>query len=348
MAADRAVEPPDDFNASTPLMKAKHIRMIIGNKIDRWTATIDDKELADLIQKNTIVTGGCITSMLINEPVNDFDVYFRTKEVALKVAHYYVSKFKSNPPTLFKDRGAVDIRVDGDLPDRVKIIVKSAGVAGEGGSDSYQYFETLPPDAGEEAADAFMQQAMGNMNGLEEHTAEDIDSTEDAKSVKPGEKKVDERPKYRPVFLSSNAITLSDKLQIVVRFFGEPDDIHGNYDFVHCCNHWTSWDRDLTLRQDALEAILAKDLRYVGSKYPICSLIRARKFIKRGWNINAGQFLKMSLQISKLNLDDINTLEEQLVGVDAAYFTQLIEALRKKDPNVVDRSYITTLLDRIF
>lgn len=329
-------------------MKAKHIRMLIGNKIDRWARTISHPEIAELVQKNTIVTGGCITSMLVNEPVNDFDVYFRNKHVALRVAHYYVRQFRENPPTLFRDRRAVDISVNSLLPDRVKIIVKSAGIAGEGGADNYEYFETLPADAGEEAADKFMQQAMGNVTGLDEHTLEDMDSTEDAAPQKPGEKKKDDLPKYRPIFLSSNAITLSDKLQIVVRFFGEPDEIHGNYDFVHCTNYWTSWDRRLTLRQDALEATLAKDLRYVGSKYPICSLIRARKFIKRGWSINAGQFLKMALQISKLNLSDINTLEEQLVGVDAAYFTQLLTALRECDPNVADQSYLVTLLDRIF
>src|SRR3546814_2013322 len=47
-------------------------------------------------------------------------------------------------------------------------------------------------------------------------------------------------PTYRPVFVSTNAITLSDKIQIVLRFYGEADAIHENYDFVHCTNYWTS------------------------------------------------------------------------------------------------------------
>src|SRR3546814_1364029 len=49
-------------------------------------------------------------------------------------------------------------------------------------------------------------------------------------------------PTYRPVFMSTNAITLSDKIQIVLRFYGEADAIHENYDFVHCTNYWTSKD----------------------------------------------------------------------------------------------------------
>src|SRR3546814_1666855 len=69
-------------------------------------------------------------------------------------------------------------------------------------------------------------------------------------------------PTYRPVFMSTNAITLSDKIQIVLRFYGEADAIHENYDFVHCTNYWTSKDANLTLRQPALESLLCKELRY--------------------------------------------------------------------------------------
>nr|MCU0343906.1 T9SS type A sorting domain-containing protein [Ignavibacterium sp.] len=40
--------------------------------------------------------------------------------------------------------------------------------------------------------------------------------------------------KYRPVFISENAITLSDKVQLVIRFYGTPAEIHDNYDYAHC------------------------------------------------------------------------------------------------------------------
>ena len=52
----------------------------------------------------------------------------------------------------------------------------------------------------------------------------------------------------------------------------EPDQLHENYDFVHCTNYWTSWNNELVLRKEALEALLARELRYVGSKYPLCSI----------------------------------------------------------------------------
>jgi hypothetical protein len=148
--------------------------------------------------------------------------------------------------------------------------------------------------------------------------------------------------------MSTNAITLSDKIQIVLRFYGEPDEIHKNYDFVHCTNYWSSWDHKLTLHPAALEALLSRELRYVGSKYPICSVFRLRKFIHRGWQINAGQILKMCLQISQLDLGDVRVLEDQLTGVDVAYFVELVEKLKEKDPEKVNSAYLVEILDRMF
>lgn len=322
-------------------MKSKFIRMLIGRKIDNWLASIPDRALAERASEHVIVTGGCITSMLLNEPVNDFDVYFDNADIAYEVAKHYVDRFKANPPTLFRDgEKKVEIRVDSPAEGRVKIIVKSAGVASEGTSDKakYGYFEG-DSDGGETAGEEYMQTALGNTEALDDHSDSDLDDPNG---------KEEKKPKYRPRFLTSNAITLTDKVQLVFRFIGDPNTIHSNYDFVHCTNYWYGKDRTLTLRQEALEATLAKDLRYVGSKYPICSLVRMRKFIKRGWNINAGQILKMAFQVSSLDLTNIAVLEEQLVGVDAAYFMQLINLLKEKDPSKVDASYLMTIIDRVF
>ena len=95
-----------------------------------------------------------------------------------------------------------------------------------------------------------------------------------------------------------------------------------------------------------------KELFYIGSKYPICSLVRTRKFIKRGWQINAGQYVKISFQISKLDLENIYVLEDQLVGVDSIYFLNFINALKtkhiKNNDFVLTQDYLTTVIDKIF
>lgn len=360
-------------------MKAKTINAVISRKINDWLNSIDDKALVDKIKKDIIVTGGCITSMLLNEKVNDFDVYLKTKDSLLSLSEYYTRKFnekndgkknrvghplhtwvldgqsvekwKNGEIALssfaydypdFKysevnewvyndedksDTQKVMSRVSGMLlntqPDRVKIMVNSDGIAED--SDSIA-------DAAEYDIDAYLD-ALGDADEI------------DAKEIENG------AGKYEPVFLSTNAITLSRKIQIVVRFYGKPEEIHENYDFVHTTNYWT-YETGAVLNQRALEAILNKELHYVGSKYPICSLVRTRKFIKRGWQINAGQYVKMAFQISHLNLENIYVLEDQLIGVDSIYFLNFIENLKRRvqtDKNfVLTQDYLTTVIDKIF
>lgn len=310
-------------------MRAKTIKAVIRKKVDDWMASIDDETVAGLVAKNTIVTGGCIASMLLGEKVNDFDAYFRTQEAAEAVGRYYVDKFKQNPPPRFAESG-VTVPIWVEVNDgRVKIVVKSAGIASEEGGDDYQYFEGLD-DAQNMAAGEYVERVMG----------EDPDAAD-------GEGE-EAKPRYRPVFLSANAITLSHKIQVVIRFHGDPDEIHANYDFVHCTNYWTSWNNTLTLRPEALQSLLARELIYTGSKYPLCSIIRTRKFIARGWVINAGQYLKMAMQLNQLKLTDLSVLEEQLIGVDAAYFLEVLAKLRAADPDKVNHAYLTEIIDRMF
>lgn len=303
-------------------MKRKTAQQIINRKFDAFLKSIDDDGLKVRIAENSIITGGCVASMLLNEPVNDFDVYFRDYETAKMVAKYYVKRFS------YTGNGkAPTIEVDLSTEGRVCIKVKSAGIASEGGNEEYRYFEG---------------------DSIEDTGAIDyIDQ-----KIKDAETEVDDRPPYRAVFLSANAITLANDVQLVLRFHGEPEDIHKNYDFIHCTNYWTSWDRKLVLHPDAVEAILTKELRYVGSLYPICSVVRLRKFIRRGWSITAGQILKMMFQISELDLSDLDVLEDQLTGVDMAYFQEVICLLKQRQDESgtkdVDLTYLATIIDRIF
>lgn len=161
-----------------------------------------------------------------------------------------------------------------------------------------------------------------------------------------------ELPKYRPRFFSTNAISLSDGIQLVIRFFGAVDKIHENYDFIHCTCGYDWKENKVNLPVRALEAIINKELVYCGSKYPLCSLIRTRKFIQRGYSINAGQYVKMALQLNTFNLLDITVFKDQLVGVDSAYFTQCIENINKKQEDspdfVLTNGYLIDLINKIF
>ena len=308
-------------------MKTKTINKILSSKFDNFLASIKDESVKSRVEKNTIITGGSIVSLLLNENVNDYDLYFRNEETALAVAKYYCEQFKAAKEGVgytieaLSENGRVTIQVAKS---------KNHSVAGE------------PPVEREFVVP-------GREDGTEVNT--EADAIEEALTETA---KLEAR--YQPLFLSSNAITLSTKVQLIIRFYGEPSEIHTNYDFVHCTSYWTSWDRVVVVNSAALEAIITKELRYIGSKYPICSVIRTRKFIGRGWTINAGQYVKMAWQISQLDLTNIEVLKDQLVGVDSAYFNQLISALKSEEhkaldantPYSVDGGFLFDLIDKIF
>jgi hypothetical protein len=319
--------------AKTCGYKAKTIKSVIRRKVDHWLKSIDDESLRSALADKVIVTGGCVASMLLGEEVKDFDIYLRDHDSVLALANYYLGKFST------RKHAGIDVPLSvEDDGIRIRIVAKSSGIASEEGTEKpYQYFESQPDqESGEYVSDVITDP--GTIEEAYEETEEKAQKT-----------KGDAKAKYRPVFMTSNAITLSDRVQIILRFYGEPDTIHENYDYVHCTNYWKSWDGgELVLRPAALEALLSRTLNYVGSKYPICSAVRMRKFVQRGWRINAGQILKMSMQISSLDLTDIKVLEDQLTGVDTAYFVQLIERLKEKDPEKVDSAYLVEIIDRIF
>jgi len=288
-------------------MKARTIKSVIGKKFNKWVESITDDSVVKLVEKNTIITGGCIASMLLGEDVNDFDIYFRNKQTAFAVANYYAETFNK----LNDERFAKAIDENG----RITVIHRANEVLDSRGD--------IDDSEDPEALSSAMEKGVESLN------ADGCD--------------------FIPVFITSNAITLSNKVQIVLRFYGEPDKLHENYDFVHCMNYWESKNGgELTLNPNSLETLLSKELRYVGSKYPLCSLIRTRKFINRGWKINAGQYLKMALQISELDLLNPDVLKEQLTGVDVAYFNQVIRLAKENNPEKIDSAYLIEVINRLF
>ena len=314
-------------------MKSKTIKSILRKKHQSLIDSIEFQDIKNIFKNNSLITGGCIPSMLQGETPSDFDVYFKDKESAKLVAEYYLEKFKKDPPKSLQNSDALSKAEVVDKDDRIKIMIKSAGVAGEGSEETYQYFEQVTdPSSSQSYVDEAAQAQGIEVEGQEQES----NSSEN-------------KPKYRPVFLSSNAITLKKDFQLIIRFYGEPEEIHENYDYVHCTCSWDPKTGKLNLPPEALESILTRDLQYMGgSKYPLCSLIRTRKFISRGWTINAGQYVKMAWDLNKLDLSDPNVLEDQMVGVDAAYFTEVMRILRKENPKQIDGAYLMQVIDKIF
>lgn len=335
-------------------MQEKVIKQVIRKKITQWLETIDDIDVRNAINKDLIITGGCFPSMILNETPKDFDCYFRTKQTTLLVANYYATKWNeahksqtnkighqtkifvldgANPSPELLSYYNVDTidksqsrMIANCPPERIKMIFPSDGIVGD----------PEEANASEEL-------------GVDLSTVELVTELDEVEADKIEQQVLQD---YFPVFISSNAITLSRGIQIVVRFYGEPNDIHDTYDFEHTKAYYDFGKSELCIPNKVYECVINKTLIYAGSKYPVCSVFRLRKFISRGWTINAGQILKMCMQISELDLTNIDVLEDQLVGVDSLYFMNLIDQFRKmkeSDPTFkIDSTYIMSIVDKIF
>src|SRR5208283_1369997 len=143
-------------------MKAKNIKGRIHNKINNWLGTIKNEVLRAKLKEGVIVTGGAIASMLLGEEVNDFDIYFRNHDLTKAVAEYYLAEFlKKHKPS-----GGIKVPFSiSDIDGRVKVVVKSAGIASAEGTDKpYQYFEGQP----DESAAAYVRDVINDPVQIED------------------------------------------------------------------------------------------------------------------------------------------------------------------------------------
>lgn len=305
-------------------MKTKTITKTIHGKITDWIQSISDESLRKEVVNDLIVTGGCIASMFLKEEVNDFDIYFKTKSTCMKIAKYYVDKANQ----IYKNKISDSII---EVVDSQKIPQKDY----EETTDDYSkwsFFKKGLEKNGEDRVKIYIPH-IGYWRRSDSEP-----NNEDQNLV------------YEPVYMSENAISISGKIQLVVRFFGAANEIHKNYDFAHATNyfHYEDGKPKLVCNVQALQALLTKELIYIGSKYPLTSVIRTKKFIQRGYSINAGTYLKILWQVAELDLTDPVTLQEQLIGVDVAYFSLLLDALKNVDPSKLKYNYISEIIDRVF
>lgn len=307
-------------------MKIKTITKTIDKQIQEWLSSIEDADLKKQVQRDLIVTGGCIASMLLKEPVNDFDIYFKTKETCIKIAAYYVERIKKIYTNNISDTTV-------EVIDSKNIPSKSWESDSEDKS-KWDFFKKGLESSCEDRVKVYIPHI-----GYWRRSDEGAASGENQDELN-----------YEPVYLSENAISLSKKIQLVIRFFGDVETIHTNYDFAHATNyfHYEDSTPKLVCNVKALQALLTKELIYIGSKYPLTSVIRTKKFITRGFTINAGTYLKILWQVAELDLKDPVVLQEQLIGVDVAYFSMLLDIVKNVDPEKLNYNYISEIIDRVF
>jgi tRNA nucleotidyltransferase/poly(A) polymerase len=66
-------------------LKKKTIKSILKKRVGDWIRSLPE-DLQERAKRDTIVTGGCIASMLLGEKINDIDIYFTTQSTTKAIA----------------------------------------------------------------------------------------------------------------------------------------------------------------------------------------------------------------------------------------------------------------------
>lgn len=316
-------------------MKTKTVKSIIGKKHKAWLESITDEEVRKVAKDGTFVTGGAVASLLMVGDLNDLDIYFRDTYSAIIVSDYYAKMFNKK-----KNKEAVKLQYAD---------ITTSSVEGYGGEDDSVDIDVADAHKFKEATDPI--KVFIKSSGVAQDT--ELLRNEDLKPTTDDDTNVEdtEETRHRPVYFTDNAISLTGKVQLILRFVGSPEQIHENFDFVHCTCWYDPKEKELGLPKEALVSMMTHELVYTGSKFPLCSLFRMRKFIQRGFSVNAGQILKMIFQLQELDLKNPDVLREQLIGVDTTYMLWFLSAYNEwleENDGEITLNYLTELVDKVF
>lgn len=88
-----------------------------------------------------------------------------------------------------------------------------------------------------------------------------------------------------------------------------------------CAPSWEKALSDIAARR----LILSNDI-----DYPISTLVRVQKYLKKGFNIQPSQLVKLAIKINQCDISTVDALKAQLHGIDMALLSPVISALEVK------------------
>lgn len=83
-------------------------------KLQNLVSVIGNKKLADKIVKNCFFAGGCIRNLRTKEPIKDFDIFFKSEEIANEILRdliFYIPGMNF----MFESKHTVSFRVNGEV-----------------------------------------------------------------------------------------------------------------------------------------------------------------------------------------------------------------------------------------
>lgn len=135
-------------------------------------------------------------------------------------------------------------------------------------------------------------------------------------------------------YQTTNAISFlycKRKFQVIKKFTGRPEEIFDHFDFTINMGAWMP-DGVFWLYKDFFEDLAKRRLMInVNTFYPISTVVRVFKYIRKGYTIAGTEILKIMLQVHSLELSNFGVLKEQLEGIDTLFLKPLTDFLSKTE-----------------
>jgi len=121
-------------------------------------------------------------------------------------------------------------------------------------------------------------------------------------------------------FVSEKSLTFIKgeyKIQVIhYRFFNDHRDVFSDFDFDANMGAYDFIRDEILLHDSFLPALASKDITInKGTKYPLISLVRLKKYQEKGFNFKPTEILKLAIRTTQLNINSWEDLEDQVGGV---------------------------------
>jgi len=149
-----------------------------------------------------------------------------------------------------------------------------------------------------------------------------------------------------PAYLSHNALSLNNGVQLIFRFVGEPEDVFSTFDYEHCKTFWRPSPLGISEGKTyflgrSLESLAKNELIYTSqSRFVLSAISRLNKFIKRGWGVAPSSLLAIASSAAKVDWGNKEKLREELLGIygiDPEVLTQILDYSSKEEKLDLDK-----------
>ncbi|MGG4380209.1 hypothetical protein ABEW22_19295 [Bacillus velezensis] len=124
-------------------------------------------------------------------------------------------------------------------------------------------------------------------------------------------KSFEDNDEMLPIVFSQRAITFPSQIQLIINNGESPLETINKFDFIHTMSFYNPSEDKFFIKEESLKAIKQNRLIYnLQGTNPIGSAKRLLRFVKRGWEIDNKEHMKLMLNINKIN--DKNTLLEEM------------------------------------